>query len=247
MNIHGIGEYEQTIARSWYRSSYFRAVFTKATCPPAIRQCAEMFSKLVQPQTRNSLAVDMQSSAHDEDDYDDGSVAEDELDVDGPTVQVDRTIHLALAERLLGQAIPPTATSLSHCTRDGINYSIKHVHEGNSGILCRNSETPYCIEQILAFPNTERNRDIQGIWLVVRRHKQADVRWDPYRRYPLLRANLWSAQLGSTVEVLKLTDIDCHFAKCVIQWEQKEVAVVVSLSRVSHGCLFCFKADKGTI
>jgi len=190
-----------------------------------------MFRKLVQPQTRNSLAIDMQSSFRDEDDDDyDDILDEDESDIEGPVVQIDRNILLALAQRLPGQPIPPRATSLSHCTRDGINYSVKRVHEGNSNVLCKDSETPYSIEQILVFPKEATG--VRGIWLAVRRHKRAAVQRDPYRRYPLLRAHLRSPELESTIELLNLSEIEAHFAKCLIQWEEQEVAVVVSLSRV---------------
>ena len=82
------------------------------------------------------------------------------------------------------------------------------------------------------------------MWLVVRRHRSPDVQVDPYGRYPLLRAKLWSTQLESTVDVLNPTEINSHFAKCVIQWEGQEVAVVVSLARVCLDHFSNFKADK---
>jgi hypothetical protein len=245
INICWIGEYEETIARSWYRSTYFRAMFSKANCPQAIRHCAEMFEKLVQPQSRNSLAIDTQVSAHEADnDDDEDAPAEDELDVDGPTIRLDHDIRRALAQKLPGKSVPTTATRLTRYTRDGVNYSIKDVHEGNSGVLCQDSESPYCIEQILAFPEDVTNRSVRGIWFVVRRHRPSDVRIDPYRRYPLLRAKMWSTQLESAVNILNPTEIDSHFAKCVIQWENQEVAVVVSLSRVRLDCFSNFKADR---
>jgi len=243
--MYRIGEYEETIARSWYRSTYFRAMFTKANCPQAIRNCAEMFDTLVQPQSRNSLAIDVQLSAPGEDDDDDeGEPAEGELNFDGPTIRLDHELRQALAQKQPGKSVPTTAVRLTRYTRDGVNYSIKDVHEGNSGVLCKDSESPYCIEQILAFPEDVTNRSIQGMWLVVRRHKVPEIRIDPYGRYPLLRAKLWSTQLESTVDVLNPTEIDSHFAKCVIHWEGEEVAVVISLSRVRLDRFSDFKADK---
>ena len=245
MIIYRIGEYEETIARSWYRSTYFCAIFTKANCPRAIQHCAEMFNKLVQPQNRNSLAIDIQLSAHEEDnDDDEDEPAEDDLDFTGPTIRLDDELRRALAHKQPGKSVPTSAVRLTRYTRDGVNYSIKAVHEGNSSVLCNDSETPYCIEQIVAFPEDVSNRSIQGMWLVVRCHRSADVRIDPYGRYPLLRAKLWSTQLESTVDVLNPAAINSHFAKCVIEWEGQEVAVVVSLARVRLDRFSDFQADK---
>ena len=223
-------------------------MFTKANCPQAIRHCADMFDKLVQPQSRNSLAIDVQLSAHEEgNDEEEDEPPEDELDFDGPTIRLGHDIRRALAQKLPGKLVPTTAVRLTRYTCDGVNYSTKDVHEGNSGVLCKGSENPYCIEQIIAFPEDETNRSVQGMWFVVRRHRSTDVRIDPYGRYPLLRAKLWSTQLESTVDVLNLTEIDSHFAKCAIHWEGQEVAVVVSLSRVRLDCFSNFKSDKEII
>ena len=221
-------------------------MFTKANCPQAIRHCAEMFSKLVRPQSCNSLAIDMQLSAHEEDNDDEHDEDEhaEELDFDGPTIQLDHELRLALAQKQPRKSVPTTAVRLTHYTHDGVNYSIKDIHKGNSGVLCKDSESPYCIEQILAFPEDLTNRSIQGMWLVVQRHRSPDVRVDPYGRYPLLQAKLWSTQLELTVHVLNPTEINSHFAKCVIQWEGQEVAVVVSLARVRLDHFSNFKADK---
>ena len=220
-------------------------MFSKANCPQAIRHCAEMFNNLVQPQSRNSLAIDMWLSPHEEDnDVDVDEPIEDELNFDGPTIRLDPDTRQALAQKLPGILVPTTAFRLTRFTRDGINYCIKDVHEGNSGVLGKDSQSPYCIEQILAFPEDVTNTTVQGLWFVVRRHRSPNVRIDPYGRYPLLRAKLWSTQLESTVDVLKPTEIDSHFAKCVIQWEGQEVAVVVSLARVRLDRFLNSKADK---
>lgn len=103
------------------------------------------------------------------------------------------------------------------------------IHEGNSGVLSNAYGTPFCIEHILHFSAAE---PLENTWFVVWRHKKARIQVDPYVRYPLLRAKLWGTELEQAVEVLHLTEIDAHFAKCAIQWETKEVNVVVSLSRV---------------
>lgn len=192
-----------------------------------------MFDELVQPQSRNSLAVDAQLTYEEEEDDDDGGEEEEEEEdsnnalVGGTNVKLSQEIRYALAQRLHDHSFPTTAVSRTRCTRDGVNFTVKKVHEGNSCVFRKESKTPYCIEQILTIPE-----DPQGVWLVVRGHRQAHVRVDPYRRYPLLRARLWSLELEPKIEVVEIREVDAHFAKCPIQWEQQEVAVVVSLSRV---------------
>jgi len=234
-------KYKETIAHSWFRSTYFHAMFSKANCPQAIRNCAEMFNNLVQLQSRNSLAINMWLSPHEEDnDVDVDEPIEDELNFNGPTIQLDPDTCQALAQKLPRILVPTTAFQLTCFTRDGINYCIKDVHEGNSGVLSKDSQSPYCFEQILAFPEDVMNTTVQGLWFVIWCHRSPNIWIDPYGQYPLLQAKLWSTQLESTVDVLKPTEIDSHFAKCVIQWEGQEV---ISLAHVCLDCFLNSKAD----
>lgn len=228
------GEYEQTIGRSWYRSSNFRAFLTKASCPPALRNCLEFFETLVHPQVRDTLATDalLFQENHMEDaeldDADDSAISHSQ-----PLTQ---DIHALLIRRVPGCFIPTEVKFISHSRHQGILYSVNTRHEGNSCVLLSGNRTPFCIEKILRFSNKAGSGLSPELtteaWLIVRPHLDANVALDPYLAYPYLRARIWSVELGPP-EAVHISQIDSHFAKCQIRWEDKDVVVAVSLSRVS--------------
>lgn len=123
---------------------------------------------------------------------------------------------------------------MSRATRAGISYTVRETHEGNSGIVRKGSYEPLSIERILEFPKDSMPEGLRGPWLVVRRHQVVRVTKDPYLDYPLLRASMWGTDLEPEFEALPLSQVDGHFAKCIISWERQTVAVIILLSR-EHG------------
>jgi hypothetical protein len=227
------GEYEQTIGRSWYRSSNFRAFLTKASCPPALQNCLEFFETLVGSQVRDTLATDallFQDHTEDAelDDADDSHASHSQ--------RLTQDIHALLIRRLPGRFIPTEVNFISHSRHHGILYSTNATHEGNSCVFLSGNHTPFCIEKILRFPNKGGGGLSPELaveaWLIVRPHLGAGVTLDPYLAYPYLRARIWSVELGPP-EAVRISQIDSHFAKCQIRWEDQDVVVAVSLSRVS--------------
>lgn len=191
-----------------------------------------MFTTLVQPQTRNSLSLALAIE-------EDGEIPDSEvLDADNQPICEDLISSdiLAAFVRVLpvGSVIPMKGNFVNRMICQGITYATRTIHEGNSGILRKHSEVPFSIENILEFPTVENGGPVQGSWLVVRRYKAVQVGEDPYLRYPLLRAKMWAPELDPTLEVFPMTDVDGHFAKCVISWKEQEVVVIVSLSHVQE-------------
>jgi hypothetical protein len=224
------GEYEETMGRSWHRSTNLKAFFTKASCPKVFLQCIEMFEKLVQPQDRNSLAAYSHTSSDDLDldDMGDGHRMFGGIDF-VVTPEISEAVRQQTSSNLI---IPKQAISITHIRHHQTAYSVSKRHEGNSGVLFQGSDTPFCIEQILQFPSNEGRDVLQGTWIVARRHQRAWCRSDPFMKYKHLRMRLWSCSLDPTLEARPIDRIDAHFAKRVIPWEGKDVSVVVSLSRV---------------
>jgi hypothetical protein len=182
---------------------------------------------LVQPQERNSLAIGshyIQDDSWDDSDYNPFHGTEEKITSDL------RTVLARSAQSPV--TIPPTAISVTHIRHRGTAHSILKRHEGNSGVLIKGSNIPYCIDKILQFPQTKDQCMLQGTWVVLRPHSPAYVTSDPYMQYPHLRMRLWGQELASTSKAVPISTIDTHFAKRNITWKGKQVAVVASLSRV---------------
>ncbi|KAF8963381.1 hypothetical protein BDZ97DRAFT_1758645 [Flammula alnicola] len=179
-----------------------------------------MFEDLVRPQNHNTLAAIPMLGDDDREDHDeDFSVSEE---------QISGEVYTALTRHARQSInIPMKAMSTKRITERGITYTVQATHAGNSGVLCRGSDVPYSIMDILKFGNTS---NITGTWFVVRRHRQAHVN-DPYSKYPYLRAKMWDPELEEGIEVVPLSAIETHFAKRVVSWEGRETAIIVSLSR----------------
>lgn len=182
-----------------------------------------MFEKLVNPLNRNSLANVI---FQDEEEEEVLEYLEIE-DREPKSAPLSKRVHKAFMEKFKLD-VQQRAESLKGHHTLGVHYTPYHVHEGNSGVLFQGSSVPFQIEEILQFPSK-----IEGdsIWIVAKPHERPQIRNDPYVKYPHLRAKIWGTSVADSIQVFPLSAIDSHFAKCIIQWEGKEVAVCVSLSR----------------
>ena len=170
-----------------------------------------MFTQLIQSQGRNSLSLIPTISENempDSEDFEEGMASTHEV--------ISNDILTAFTRALPGCSIPQNASFLNRITLRGITYSTRAIHEGNSGVVGKDSNTPLSIEKIIEFPAAANGSAPSGIWLVVRRHMAAGVAIDPYLDYPLLRVKMWSPELDSTLEVLPMSDVAGHYAKHII-------------------------------
>jgi hypothetical protein len=228
LTILPLGELEETISRSYTRSANLRGALCKSQCPQALQHCRAMFEKLVNPQTRNTLITDMLSL----------SSLDDSDDNEGVTWQestsriIPDDLYRALCTNLHSN-LPRKAQFLSHLTMHGITYAVASKHAGNSCVLVSMEAGikpfPARIEYIvqLATPNGVTTH------IAIRRHKQADVTSDPFLQFPVIQARMWSRVLEK-LEIIPVQRICSHFSCLFMKWEDKEVALVLSLSRVRH-------------
>ena len=212
-----------------------------------MQNCVKMFEKLVQHQTKGLLLTN--SMPLDDPDFD------DELDevVDGEPLKGGKKILLAQEVRnafqQAGHSSHIRGTSFTQIRWHGVSYCIRERHEGNSGIFLKGKAAPFCIENIVQVDGSNE------IWLVVRHHRLPDIKIDPYANYPYLKASIWEDALEDEVEVVQISDVETHFAKCVVPREdfaqneglkgirkkpkqvsrknRTQLAIIVSLSRVS--------------
>ena len=54
---------------------------------------------------------------------------------------------------------------------DGIPFATQQSHNGNSGVLMKGTNQPFCIKKILSLPG-------QGTWLVVQHYKPGLSKWE---------------------------------------------------------------------
>jgi hypothetical protein len=131
-------------------------------------------------------------------------------------------------------SLPTSASMLSQLTVAGLTYSVASKHSGNSCVLLSSPSNavflPARIECIVQYVSDDDNSSIITL-VAVRRFKRPDTASDPFSRYPLLRTQIWSPEVGD-LELHSVNAIHCHFACSTILWEGEKVMVAVSLSRV---------------
>jgi hypothetical protein len=190
-----------------------------------------MFEKLLNPQARNTLITDMLASSG----FDD--VDSDDVDVDVWNENVSRSIPTDLYRALrkyLDCDPPRKAQFLSHLVKQGATFTVSSKHAGNSCVLideAGSAPVPARIDYIAQLPAQEG----KGIskYVAVRRYKCAEVSNDPFRSFPVLQTGMWSTQLAD-LEIISTNHIHTHFSRLFVKWEDKKVAIVSSMSRVSY-------------
>lgn len=220
------GEYEETISRSFVRSTALKNIILKTGTPEVIKNCEPIFRKFINPQTRSTLLTDIISFSATEalDSTDDEELP---------------PLHLKSASQLPDPlkncmrkhfgSLPTSASALSQLTVAGLTYSVASKHSGNSCVLLGSlsNTVPARIEHIVQFVS-----DNDVITLVAaRRFTKHDSLSDPFSGYPLLRTQIWCPEPGS-LELHPVDAIQCHFACSTMLWKGVEVMVAVSLSRV---------------
>ena len=130
-----------------------------------------------------------------------------------------------------------------HLMISGITYSTSAIHLGNALILLKspapNKYLPARIDYIaqILFDDTDDGHLVT--FIAAWKYKPSAVNIDPFRAFPFLQTQLWSRDLDS-LELYPLQSIECHFAQSLVSWENSDLMVMISLSRVCviH-CVFC--------
>lgn len=208
------GQLEETIARAYTRSSNLRAILLREGCPEVIKNCQEAFRKLISPQTHNPLVTMMRVLP---------SLDQPNLPLI-PQGRVKRPLPRELVD-ILRRSFPHLPSSgylLADITIRGLTYSTSTKHSGNSCVMIASepgSNAPAQIASIVQF-------DDNMVFLTVRRHKEMNLRYDPFSCYGSVRARVWAkAQLP--LEVVKFDTIVCHFACMPLASTQHEEAIAV--------------------
>ena len=228
-----LGEYEETIARRFVHSANMRRILEQTGTPEVIQNCKPIFQKLIDPQVRGTLVTDLLSFAVD--DIDD--VEEENFDYasdTSPLPKMPESLMTCLVENF-GET-PRCIALLPNLTMKGIVYSAASRHVGNSSVLIHSGQPGVLIPaQIQCFVQLvlPDNINIPVTFVAAQRYLPANVIHDPFSAYPFLRAGLWSRELDS-LELYTPESIESHFAHCPMEWEERQVMAIISLSRVSY-------------
>ena len=215
------------MARSYTRIANLCALPLKSGCPEVIHHSRLIFKKLLSPQIRDSLVMDMHTIPMVNDAEND--VFDDNLD-EGTARPVPTEIRNALNHTNLN--VPSRVIFQTSITINGLRYAIASKHPGNSCVMLLSagggSPQPAQLNYILEF-RTSKN---PLIYLAVRRYKPSHIKDDPFAKYPVLCAKLWDSHLAD-VEIITTSQVLSHFACLPIQMQRRSLVAVLSLSRVS--------------
>lgn len=194
----------------------------KEGCPQAIRNCSGHFSKLIDPQVRNTLLTDIARFLSLEEEADEPASMTGRMTAiaEGPYKALQTYFNCA-------KGTPHEAKILTCYTLNHLTFSTFTRHKGNSLVLVRRPSAPSVparLESIIQVSTGET-------YFVVRFFLKT-ISEDPFQKYPLLQSSLWSQQVGQLV-IIKPQDVESHFAGLSFTWQNADCLAVVSLSRVS--------------
>lgn len=226
------GQLEETISMTYVKSANLRSLLVRNACPPAIQNCQAAFTKLVNPEVRNTLLTDVTAFiAH----VTPEAAADDsEPQLKDGTSFISEPSHKALRTYFGSSLTPRTAKTMTTFTMRGLTYSTFSRHKGNSSVIVKNtlsqSLVPAQIEDIIQTSNDDV--------LFAIRHYRHQCAGGPFDNWPLLQTSLWDLEMGSLV-VVPSCDVVCHFASLSFQWEGQERVAIISLARVRNAIVRC--------
>ena len=207
-----------------------RALVSKSNAPEVIRRCQPIFSKLVNPQVRNTLVTDMLSLTLAQDDHDSEENTQTLYDGDSKAAKLPTDLHRCIEQKFTYS--PSRAPLLSHLTIDGLTYSVSSKHIGNSCIMLDANASRILIPARLDYIVELETDDGILTVIAVRRYQPFPKRDDPFTRFPLLQTRLCKSELDP-LELFTVDKIRSHFAMSSLVYKEQDVIVAVSLHRVS--------------
>jgi hypothetical protein len=205
----------------------------KPECPEVVRNCVPIFKKLVDPERRSTLLTDIHTlSSRLEDDEDDDEDDDDDTIVTAWNDRTAQTIPMKLIQGLPHVQLPNKAQFLSNLTVNGLRYTVSSKHQGNSCVLFKTPDSAQVVAaQIEFILQIQVSGPIQTL-IIIRRHLAANILHDPCLRFPVLRAKFYSSELDH-LEIINAAQITSHYAFFPCRYEDKDLILTISLSRVS--------------
>jgi len=245
-------ELEVTMAHGYSRSTNLRMIFESPGCPEVIKHAAPFFNKLVNVQTRGTLATDTLSFQTSDGDVEmwDAELGEGETALEQDPAEFD--LNKTLDSWITKTSQPPQDPDLQRALKtyfgnsglkvveyrpcknifiNNLNYSTFEKHRGNSNIMMSSPSSPIAARIDHIFQIRDSKDKIHTL-LAVRRHMEFHSE-DPFRSYPALQMKLLLAGLIGQLEVVHPDVVLHHFACLPMTVNLTKVVATVSLSRVS--------------
>jgi hypothetical protein len=212
------------MAHAYTRMANLRALLLKSGCPEVIQHSKIFFDKLLDSHVRGSLVTDVHSVSAGEET---GINNVEDLDE-----QTARPVPAEIRDAInsVNLTVPSRAVFQTYIMIHGLKFAITSIHPGNSCAMVSSeggSPRPAQIVYILKFGTPETPLTC----LAVRYYKPANLAYDTYSKYPLLRTKLWDSGL-TNVEIIRTSQILSHFACLPIRLGNHTFNAVISLSRV---------------
>ena len=170
------------------------ALVSKRNAPEAIHHGQPIFSKLVNPQVRNTLVTDMLSLTFAQDDNDPKENIQTLYDGDSKAAKLPTDLRRCIEQRFPHS--PSRAPLLSHLTIDGLTYSVSSKHLGNSCIMLDADPSRILVPARLDYIAELQTDDGILTIIAVRRYQPFPKRDDPFTRFPSLQTQLCQSDLG---------------------------------------------------
>lgn len=231
---HKLGEMESTVLQSFFRAAKIRHWLARPDCPPAIKECKELFDKHFtharqdnergNPEQVNDedvfVHLDQPLNAGEPMDVDDEAVA---AEAEQPELLTESNLPVELRE-LSGRLISMQARLRVR----NVVFATSSAHVGNSLVLFYPNgnrmakAVPGSIKYIVTIGRSAPRFAVQ------RQQPVALGVIDPFQPYHDFPAKLYSSQLHSSLDWIDVDWVDCHYARYPMSSQH---VAVLSLSR----------------
>jgi hypothetical protein len=245
------GEMELTFMTHTCRSANLRSLIVEPHVRETVAELAVAYETMAGVERRGTLLRDMLSWGNKKVEAKTSSHAQ-------PTKLDDSTYNLLLTLLNLDQPelfsdwrqpmrpgqkpLPQNAVQCSGISKNGIFYQPNSLSPSNSNILFRppgSSADPAAGKITQIFTHTLRQPDGMGVeetFIAVSRLDELsdeDAAFDNYRRYPLAGGRLTYDRYNPGCDLIRPSNIVCHFAKTVMRISNIACVHVLPLDRVS--------------
>lgn len=146
---------------------------------------------------------------------------------DGNTSSLPAELVLALKTV---RGTPRRGALSSHITLEGLTYSVKSQHAGNSQVMLETGVDSKPHPAIICYIVQVEHAEEVATYVAVQRFKCHRVAQDPFAQYPLLHMSICDTEPGP-LEIVTPATISCHFSRLNAVWEGQPVSIITSLSR----------------
>jgi hypothetical protein len=208
-------------------------------CPSILARCLNIVQKRLGQEVRGTLMSDISIL---------DSRANGTLPAPGRRVTLDLDIRMALEERLISEAFPPSTVTEAHSYADlkinGLQYADKNTTEGNGIIFFRPTGAQDLVPAVIRQMFSIGASSDAEVFLAIHRYlpvEESDTLENPFKQNPDHGLSLWQSQTNQSVEVIRSTQDICHGNQCV--W-QKDVVVMRPTHRVRRPLLRYYGVSK---